>query len=105
MLVPQAVSANNVLTYTPRGFNQELNIKFPDNRLAVCKRCKKNYKTRDVCRVKNGHTSESWNTAYICVTLDESCTDQNGNFIKDQQLTVRQVQNYLLYNNIFLEAH
>lgn len=88
MLVPQAMSKNNVLAFTPRGFNQEINVKFPDSRLAVCKKCKKNYKTKASCRVRNGHTGPPWNTAYICVTLDESCTGENGK-LKDVQFTVR----------------
>ena len=87
-MVPQAMSRGNVLTFTPRGFNQVLNVKFPDSRLAVCEKCKKNYKTRESCRVRSGHTSAPWTTAYICITLDSSCTDSQGNFL-DKQLTVR----------------
>jgi hypothetical protein len=90
-MFPQATSHGNILTFTPRGFKQSLNVKFPDSRLAVCVKCKKNYKTRDMCRVRNGHTTEPWTTAYICLTLDESCTDENGGFI-DKPLTVRMVQ-------------
>jgi len=90
-MYPQAISHGNVLTFTPPGFNQELNVKFPDSRLAVCERCKKNYKTRDMCRVRNNHTAPPWTTAYICITLDDSCTDENGKYI-DKPLTVRMVQ-------------
>lgn len=90
-MYPQAASHGNVLTFTPRGFSQTLNVKFPDSRLAVCEKCKKNYKTRDSCRVRSLHTTEPWTTAYICVTLDESCTDPEGNYV-DKPLTVRMVQ-------------
>lgn len=81
----------NILTFTPPGFNQSLNVKFPDSRLAVCERCKKNFKTRDMCRVRNTHTTPPWTTAYICLTLDDSCTDTDGKYI-DKPLTVRMVQ-------------
>lgn len=91
MMYPQAISHGNILTFTPPGFNQELNVKFPDSRLAVCEKCKKNYKTRDMCRVRNNHTGPPWTTAYICITLDDSCTDENGKYI-DKPLTVRMVQ-------------
>lgn len=91
MMYPQAISHGNILSFTPPGFNQELNVKFPDSRLAVCEKCKKNYKTRDMCRVRNNHTAPPWTTAYICITLDESCTDDNGKYI-DKPLTVRMVQ-------------
>eukprot|EP00980_Cylindrotheca_fusiformis_P027978 scaffold22575_cov141-Cylindrotheca_fusiformis.AAC.9 len=62
-----------------------------DSRLAVCEKCKKNFKTRDMCRVRNTHTSAPWTTAYICLTLDDSCTDSNGKYV-DKPLTVRMVQ-------------
>uniref|UniRef100_A0A6V2GSE2 Uncharacterized protein n=1 Tax=Ditylum brightwellii TaxID=49249 RepID=A0A6V2GSE2_9STRA len=91
MMYPQAVSHGNVLTFTPPGFKQTLNVKFPDCRLAVCERCKKNYKTRDMCRVRNGHTDAPWTTAFICITLEDSCTGPDGKFI-DKPLTVRMVQ-------------
>jgi len=85
---PHQLSSGNVLSFTPPGFKQVLNVKFPDCRLAVCERCKKNYKTRDMCRVKNGHTSEPWTTAFICITLHESCLDEHGKYV-DRPLTVR----------------
>ena len=90
-MYPQAISHGNILTFTPPGFNQTLNVKFPDSRLAVCEKCKKNYKTRDMCRVRNNHTGAPWTTAYICITLDASCTDDNGAYI-DKPMTVRMVQ-------------
>lgn len=44
-----------------------------------------------MCRVRNVHTAEPWSTAYICITVDESCTDENGKYV-DKPLTVRMVQ-------------
>jgi hypothetical protein len=81
----------NILTFTPPGFSQELSVKFPDSRLAVCEKCKKNFKTRDMCRVRNTHTTSPWSTAYICITVEESCTDESGKFI-DKPMTLRMVQ-------------
>ena len=80
----------NILTFTPPGFKQSLNVKFPDSRLAVCEKCKKNFKTKDMCRVRNTHTDPPWTTAYVCVTVDESCTDEDGKFI-DRPMTLRMV--------------
>lgn len=91
MMYPQQLSHGNVLTFTPPGFNQTLNVKFPDCRLAVCEKCKKNYKTRDMCRVRNSHTSEPWTTAFICFTLDDNCTDENGKYV-DKPFAVRMIQ-------------
>lgn len=81
-------SFGNVLSFTPPGFNQALNVKFPDSRLPVCVACKKNFKTKDMCRVRNLHTNPPWTTAYICMALDETCTDENGQFV-DKPFVVR----------------
>lgn len=89
-MYPQAISHGNTLTFTPPGFHQVLNVKFPDSRLAVCEKCKKNYKTRDMCRVRNSHTSPPWTTAFICVTVDDTCLE-DGKFT-EKPLTVRMVQ-------------
>jgi hypothetical protein len=86
-----SMSSQNICTFTPPGFKQSLNVKFPDSRLAVCDKCKKNFKTRDMCRVRNTHTDPPWTTAYVCITVDSSCTDNDGKYI-DRPLTVRMVQ-------------
>jgi hypothetical protein len=44
-----------------------------------------------MCRVRNTHTSAPWTTAYICITIDDSCLDENGKYI-DKPMTVRMVQ-------------
>jgi hypothetical protein len=44
-----------------------------------------------MCRVRNVHTTEPWSTAYICITVDDSCTDESGKYV-DKPLTVRMVQ-------------
>mmetsp|Transcript_16906 Transcript_16906/g.21391 ORF Transcript_16906/g.21391 Transcript_16906/m.21391 type:complete len:555 (-) Transcript_16906:177-1841(-) len=67
----------NVLTYTVPGLKKPIDIPFPDRKLPVCKRCKKIYKTRELCRIRDGHTDIPWNTTYICITMDESCFTRN----------------------------
>jgi hypothetical protein len=81
----------NVLSFTPPGFKQSLNVKFPDSRLAVCEACKKNFKTRDTCRVRNQHTAPPWTMAYICMTLDDSCLDEQGRYV-DKPMICRMVE-------------
>ncbi|KAL7577674.1 hypothetical protein ACA910_015185 [Epithemia clementina (nom. ined.)] len=90
MMFPQATSHGNILTFSPPGFKQSLNVKFPDSRLAVCEKCKKNFKTKDMCRVRNSHTDPPWTTAYVCITVDDSCMGDDGNFI-DKPMTLRMV--------------
>ncbi|KAL3922700.1 MAG: hypothetical protein SGILL_002067 [Bacillariaceae sp.] len=89
---PQATSHGNVLSFTPPGFKQQLNVKFPDSRLAVCEACKKNFKTRDLCRVRNKHTDPPWTVAYICLTLDDSCIDSETGGYVDKPMICRMVQ-------------
>lgn len=84
-----ATTTGNILCFTPPGFKQSLSVKFPDGRLPVCDKCKKNYKTRDSCRVRSGHTSAPWTTAYICITLDESCITPDGKYVQDVPFKVR----------------
>lgn len=74
-------SNGNVMKYLIPGLQQAIDIPFPDRKLPVCKKCKKIYKTRELCRVRDGHTDVPWNTTYLCITLDESCftRDHRGN--------------------------
>mmetsp|Transcript_32271 Transcript_32271/g.74307 ORF Transcript_32271/g.74307 Transcript_32271/m.74307 type:complete len:567 (+) Transcript_32271:80-1780(+) len=80
----------NILAFSPPEFGHILHIKFPDSRLPVCKHCKKNYKSRSVCRIRSGHLDLPWSTTYICITLDESCTTPDGK-ITQQPLTARMI--------------
>ena len=68
----------NILQYVIPGLKKSIDIPFPDRKLPVCKRCKKIYKTRELCRIRDGHTDIPWNTTYICITLDESCITRNA---------------------------
>ncbi len=67
-----------VLRYKPPGFSYSIDIPFPGRVLPVCARCKKNYKTREHCRSKEGHTGLPWTDTYICITLDASCITPDG---------------------------
>ena len=67
----------NILKYTLPGLENEIEIPFPDKKLPVCARCKKIYKTRELCRVRDGHTDVAWNTTHLCFRLDDSCFAEN----------------------------
>lgn len=71
----------NVLTCTIPGLPYVMDLCFPPGKLSVCDKCKKIYKTRKLCRERDGHTSFPWNKTYICFVLDDSCfeTDSDGN--------------------------
>ena len=68
----------NILRFKPPGFKYSIDFPFPGRSLAVCARCKKNYKTREHCRIKEGHTGLPWNETYLCITLDPTCTGPDG---------------------------
>jgi hypothetical protein len=44
-----------------------------------------------MCRVRKTHTTAPWTTAFVCITIDDSCLDENGKFV-DKPMTVRMVQ-------------
>jgi len=56
-------------------------VEIPIKKLPVCSKCKKIFKTRQSCRVKQGHTDIPWCTCYICIIPDSSCFtfDEMGN--------------------------
>ena len=72
----------NVLTFTPPGFRYPIDVPFPERRLPVCERCKKNFKTREFCRSRDGHTGLPWSLTYVCVTLDSTCTGDDGKILE-----------------------
>ena len=86
-----------ILEFTPRNFHQSLAVRFPPQRLPVCARCKKNYRTRDSCRIKGKHTNLPWTTAYVCITLDASCTGPDGKYIVGRPLISKTVQSSPYY--------
>jgi len=80
----------NVLQFHLEGFQYPLKVKFPEFRLPVCEKCKKNYKTRHMCRQHNGHMDLPWSPVYICLYFDESCMDHTtGKLITDVPFQVR----------------
>ena len=65
--------SDNILTILIPGFKRPLDILFPNGKLPVCKRCKRIFKTRELCRERDGHTDIPWNTTYLCFIFDDSC--------------------------------
>ena len=73
----RVTATGNSIKCSVPGLKNDVEIPFPDRKLPVCKRCKKIYKTRELCRVRDKHTEVPWSTIYICVTVDESCFTRN----------------------------
>lgn len=84
-------SVRNTLYLDIPGFTSNLHVRFPDCRLPVCGRCKKNYKTRDMCRTQGEHTDLPWSPVFICITLDHTCTDAD-NKLKKGPFTTRNME-------------
>lgn len=91
---------NNIaLSYNSHSSTYNDNIGNSDNNnnnnqaisLPVCAKCKKNYKTRDHCRIKYGHTAVPWTNSYICITIDESCIGMDGKYIVDDDAKLHAV--------------
>ena len=98
----------NSLVFTPLGLNREVIIQFPrkSRSLLVCKKCKKNYKSREICRNNSRHTALPWSTVYLCIIISESCLNDNAStgekeFATDGELHGRVIegQNFQMKNN------
>ncbi len=61
------------------GLPHAVDIPFPERRLPVCDKCKKNFKSRDLCRKRDGHKALPWQTTYVVVTLDDSALEVTSN--------------------------
>mmetsp|Transcript_14449 Transcript_14449/g.22287 ORF Transcript_14449/g.22287 Transcript_14449/m.22287 type:complete len:439 (-) Transcript_14449:147-1463(-) len=68
-------------TIHPEGMPRAFDVPFVERRLPVCDRCKKNFKSRDLCRKRDGHKALPWQMTYVVVTMDSSVIqeDDNGN--------------------------
>mmetsp|Transcript_877 Transcript_877/g.1696 ORF Transcript_877/g.1696 Transcript_877/m.1696 type:complete len:441 (+) Transcript_877:204-1526(+) len=68
-------------TIHPEGMPRSFDVPFVERRLPVCDRCKKNFKSRDLCRKRDGHKALPWQMTYVVVTMDSSVLreDENGN--------------------------
>ena len=78
---PKLKKNANTLKFKIPGFEFPIYIPFTGRRLAVCERCKKNFKTRDYCRTRDCHVDLPWSQTYVCVSLDPSCTDRDGKLL------------------------
>jgi hypothetical protein len=75
----------HVITLHPHGMPRPFDVPFPERRLPVCDKCKKNYKSRDLCRTRDGHKTLPWTTTYVAVTIDPGLIvkDEGGERIDD----------------------
>jgi len=71
------------MTLKVPGLDKKFDIQFPKGRLPVCDKCKKNYKTRELCRSRDRHKDLPWAKTFICITIDQSCTDNTNKFVNE----------------------
>ncbi len=63
-------------TIHPPGLPRAFDVPFPPRKLPVCLRCKKNYRSRELCRQRDEHKALPWQTTYIIVTLTEAVLEK-----------------------------
>lgn len=80
-------TSTHVCTVHPPGLPRAFDVPFPERRLPVCDRCKKNFKSRDLCRKRDGHKALPWQTTYIAVTITDSALEK----AEDGTLTVADI--------------
>ena len=63
------------------GLPQPFDVPFLSRKLPVCLQCKKNYRSRELCRQRDDHRALPWQTVYVVVTLTEQVLEMgyNGN--------------------------
>lgn len=70
-----------VCTVHPPGMPRAFDVPFPERKLPVCIRCKKNYRSRELCRQRDEHKALPWQTTYVVVTLTDAVLEkgEDGN--------------------------
>lgn len=62
---------SQVCTVWPPGMPRAFDVPYPERKLPVCVRCKKNYRSRELCRQRDQHKALPWQTTYVVVTLTD----------------------------------
>lgn len=65
-----------VCTVHPQGMPRAFDVPFAERRLPVCDRCKKNFKSRELCRRRDGHKALPWQVTYVVVTLTDEVLEK-----------------------------
>lgn len=83
--VPSSTKASGtqICTIWPPGMPRAFDVPYPERKLPVCVRCKKNYRSRELCRQRDQHKALPWQTTYVVVTL----TDEVLVKVEDGSLT------------------
>jgi len=68
---------SHLLKLTIPGLQNPIDVPFPDKKLPVCAKCKMIFKTRQLCRERDGHTTFPWTNTYICFIIDDSCYEED----------------------------
>ena len=69
------------------GLPQPFDVAFPARKLPVCPRCKKNYRSRELCRQRDEHKALPWQTVYVVVTLTDEVLEKG----EDGKLSVADI--------------
>lgn len=69
------------------GLPQPFDVTFPARKLPVCLRCKKNYRSRELCRQRDEHKALPWQTVYVVVTLTDEVLEKG----EDGKLSVADI--------------
>ena len=84
MMIPFAASAPvsaskpiiQACTVHPPGMPNAFDVPFPERKLPVCQRCKKNFKSRELCRQRDGHKALPWATTHVVITLTDEVLEK-----------------------------
>lgn len=70
------VGRTQVCVVHPDGMPRAFDVPFPERKLPVCDRCKKNFRSRELCRTRDGHKALPWQTTYVVITLTDEVLEE-----------------------------
>lgn len=73
----------NIIALKIPGLTDKVKVEFPTRRLPSCEKCKRQFKTRELCRSQKRHETLPCTTVNICITLNPACLDKDNNIVSD----------------------
>jgi len=83
---------DHILPFYAPGIKHPISVPFQYGKLLVCEACKLNCKRKFDCRDKAKHTNLPWTTVYLCITLDSTCTDEEGKIYRDKMFVGKRIR-------------
>jgi len=85
------IKNDHILSFNAPGIKHPISVPFQYGKLPVCGACKHNCERKFDCRDEAKHTNLPWTTVYLCITLDSTCTDEEGKLYRDKMFVGKRI--------------